>query len=218
VQGGRAFFARRMRAWEGGQGPLVQQITSFDFVLTSPLPRPAWRIQHGRQSIGTCSPHGSADLEHGSAATIADSDVQSLIQQEARMTRRCPSRPPTRSIRVSAALGSRSHSTAPRRAQNSAATTKTSTATSLCGHAVPDCGGARCSAVADAMTTTSLSRAMRGDHGPVPGHGWYDDQNGEIGGICAWKTKQLGTFMVQLEWSNKSGASASDGAGRSSTW
>jgi len=27
--------------------------------------------------------------------------------------------------------------------------------------------------------------------------------NGEIGDICAWKTKQLGAYTVQLEWSNK---------------
>jgi hypothetical protein len=39
----------------------------------------------------------------------------------------------------------------------------------------------------------------------VPGTGWYDDNHGEIGDICAWKTKQLGAYVVQLEWSNKAG-------------
>jgi hypothetical protein len=38
---------------------------------------------------------------------------------------------------------------------------------------------------------------------PIPGQGWYDDTNGEIGDICAWKTKKMGAYTVQLEWSNK---------------
>jgi hypothetical protein len=35
------------------------------------------------------------------------------------------------------------------------------------------------------------------------GRDWYDDVNGEIGDICAWKTKRLGAYTVQREWSNK---------------
>ena len=41
---------------------------------------------------------------------------------------------------------------------------------------------------------------------PVPGQGWYDDNNGEIGDICAWKTRTLGGYTIQQEWSNKAGA------------
>jgi hypothetical protein len=37
---------------------------------------------------------------------------------------------------------------------------------------------------------------------PIPGQGWYDDTNGEIGDICAWQTKKIGNYTVQLEWSN----------------
>jgi len=40
----------------------------------------------------------------------------------------------------------------------------------------------------------------------VPGQGWYDDNNGEIGDICAWKTRILGGYTIQLEWSNNAGA------------
>ena len=40
----------------------------------------------------------------------------------------------------------------------------------------------------------------------IPGRGWYDDTNGEIGDICAWKTKTVAGYTVQLEWSNKQGA------------
>jgi len=38
---------------------------------------------------------------------------------------------------------------------------------------------------------------------PIPGQGWYDDNNGEIGDICAWQTRTLGGFTIQLEWSNQ---------------
>jgi hypothetical protein len=41
---------------------------------------------------------------------------------------------------------------------------------------------------------------------PLPGQGWYDDNNGEIGDICAWKTRILGGYTIQLEWSNNGGS------------
>jgi len=41
------------------------------------------------------------------------------------------------------------------------------------------------------------------DADPVPGSGWYDDTNGEIGDICAWSFKQMLGYTVQLEWSNQ---------------
>jgi hypothetical protein len=37
----------------------------------------------------------------------------------------------------------------------------------------------------------------------VPGQGWYDQTHGEIGDICAWQTKNVGQYTVQLEWSNQ---------------
>jgi hypothetical protein len=56
---------------------------------------------------------------------------------------------------------------------------------------------------ADALTSTSSHELCEAITDPVPGTGWYDDTNGEIGDICAWKTKTLGGYTVQLEWSNK---------------
>jgi hypothetical protein len=53
-----------------------------------------------------------------------------------------------------------------------------------------------------ALTSTSSHELCESITDPVPGQGWYDDTNGEIGDICAWKTKQLGNYTVQLEWSN----------------
>jgi len=53
-----------------------------------------------------------------------------------------------------------------------------------------------------ALTTTSSHELCEAITDPIPGQGWYDDNNGEIGDICAWKTKQLGDYTIQLEWSN----------------
>jgi hypothetical protein len=70
----------------------------------------------------------------------------------------------------------------------------------------PDCDGCTGgSAVLAALTSTSSHELCEAITDPVPGQGWYDDQNGEIGDICAWQTKQLGQFTVQLEWSNREG-------------
>jgi len=55
----------------------------------------------------------------------------------------------------------------------------------------------------DALTSTSSHELCEAITDAIPGMGWYDDHNGEIGDICAWKTKQLGGFNVQLEWSNQ---------------
>jgi hypothetical protein len=55
----------------------------------------------------------------------------------------------------------------------------------------------------DALTSTSSHELCEAVTDPVPGTGWYDDTHGEIGDICAWQTRKLGTYTVQLEWSNK---------------
>jgi hypothetical protein len=68
----------------------------------------------------------------------------------------------------------------------------------------PGCAGCMGSLSAwDALTATSSHELCESITDPIPGQGWYDDVNGEIGDICAWQTKQLGNYTVQLEWSNK---------------
>lgn len=57
-----------------------------------------------------------------------------------------------------------------------------------------------------ALTSTSSHELCEAITDPIPGQGWYDDSNGEIGDICAWKTKQLGAYTIQLEWSNSAAA------------
>ena len=54
----------------------------------------------------------------------------------------------------------------------------------------------------DALTGTSTHELCEAVTDPVPGAGWYDDTNGEIGDICAWNFKKVAGYNVQLEWSN----------------
>jgi hypothetical protein len=70
----------------------------------------------------------------------------------------------------------------------------------------PDCSGCTGGLSAlDALTATTSHELCEAITDPIPGQGWYDDKNGEIGDICSWQTKQLGVYSVQLEWSNAAG-------------
>ncbi len=67
----------------------------------------------------------------------------------------------------------------------------------------PGCGGCTAHlAVVDALTCISSHELCEAITDPVPGQGWYDDANGEIGDLCAWNTGTLGSFTVQRAWSN----------------
>jgi hypothetical protein len=71
----------------------------------------------------------------------------------------------------------------------------------------PGCSGCTAGlAVFDALTSTSSHELCESITDPIPGQGWYDDNNGEIGDICAWKTRKLDKYTIQLEWSNKAGS------------
>lgn len=56
--------------------------------------------------------------------------------------------------------------------------------------------------VTDALTGTSSHELCEAITDPIPGQGWYDNVNGEIGDICAWSFKTVAGYKVQLEWSN----------------
>jgi hypothetical protein len=57
----------------------------------------------------------------------------------------------------------------------------------------------------DALTGTTSHELCEAITDAIPGSGWYDDTNGEIGDICAWKFKKVAGYNVQLEWSNAAG-------------
>jgi hypothetical protein len=68
----------------------------------------------------------------------------------------------------------------------------------------PSCDGCLGGIAAfDALTSTTSHELCEAITDPIPGQGWYDDNNGEIGDICAWQTRTLGGYTIQLEWSNK---------------
>jgi hypothetical protein len=67
----------------------------------------------------------------------------------------------------------------------------------------PNCAGCLGGLAAfDALTGTSSHELCEAITDPVPGAGWYDNHNGEIGDICAWSFKKVAGYTVQLEWSN----------------
>lgn len=67
----------------------------------------------------------------------------------------------------------------------------------------PTCAGCLGGMTApDALTGTSSHELCEAITDPVPGSGWYDNVNGEIGDICAWNFKKIAGYTVQLEWSN----------------
>jgi hypothetical protein len=73
----------------------------------------------------------------------------------------------------------------------------------------PSCNGCLGGlSVLDALTGTSSHELCEAITDAIPGRGWYDQANGEIGDICAWKFKNVGQYNVQLEWSNKAKACA----------
>jgi hypothetical protein len=60
--------------------------------------------------------------------------------------------------------------------------------------------------ILDALTSVSSHELCEAMTDANPGQGWYDDNRGEIGDICAWKQKKVGDFTVQQEWSNEKNA------------
>jgi hypothetical protein len=71
----------------------------------------------------------------------------------------------------------------------------------------PDCAGCLAGLTPfEALTSVCSHELAEAITDPVPGGGWYDDANGEIGDVCAWQNKRLGDYLVQKLWSNRAGA------------
>jgi hypothetical protein len=178
----------------------------FDYVLSSPLMDqlaeynvPAYQIGHGSR-VGTATVTSPAI-----AQSVADGTVQHMLQQEITSNPAFP-QPDNNTLYfvylppgVTVTQGG------------------SSSCQAFCGYhsdvnakifyaLMPYPGCAGCTgglAVNDALTSTSSHELCESITDPVPGQGWYDDANGEIGDLCAWKTKKLGAYTVQMEWSNR---------------
>ena len=197
-------------AWQDGANTLLsQQMNSFfDFILSSQLldqlneySVPGKNIGHGKR-IGTELLTAPAP-----GKTVQDSAIQSMLKSEL-ANGTLPAANANSLYFVFLPPGSTVK-------QGGSASCK-----EFCGYhdATPDgvfyaampfpgCTGCIGSlTLFPALTSTSSHELCEAITDPIPGQGWYDDNNGEIGDICAWKTKQLGPYTVQLEWSNTAGS------------
>lgn len=192
--------------------PLAETATTlngfFDYLLASPLMDqlaeysvPAFSIGHGART-------GSLVLTDDPPPTVADSDIQGLVSRETASGPAVPRPTPSSLYFVYLPPGV------------AVSLSGGASCTTFCGYhsdvsnsvfyavmPYPDCKGCEGGMqLLDALTATSSHELCEAITDPVPGEGWYDDANGEIGDICAWKTKRLGGYSVQMEWSNKNGA------------
>jgi hypothetical protein len=196
-------------AWQHApHSAMVTQINQFfDFILTSPLIQqlseydvPGKTIGHGKRT-GTLT---ITTPKH--RHSVSDTAIQHMLQQEIATNSAVPHPTPNTLYFVYLPPGVRV-------VQGGSASCQ-----AFCGYhndisgqifyaAMPYPGCAGCTgglAAFDALTSTSSHELCEAITDPIPGQGWYDDANGEIGDICAWQTKKIGQYTVQLEWSNKS--------------
>jgi hypothetical protein len=192
-------------AWHGAQAALVPQLNQFfDFILTSPLIAelhqysvPGFPIGNGHR-IGTTTITAPA-----LGNSVSDSTIQHVLQQL--LATNAVPHPTTNTLYffyiqpgVRVVMGG-----------SASCQAFCGYHSDLAGHifyaVMPFPGCAGCTgglSVFDALTSTSSHELCEAITDPVPGSGWYDNNFGEIGDICAWKTKKIGQYTVQLEWSN----------------
>jgi hypothetical protein len=196
-------------AWQGAQAGLVQQINGFfDFILTSAFmdPQLAEYSVPGKK-IGQGKRTGTITLTQPAPHhTVSDHAIQLLLQHEIQSNAAFPQPGPNTLYFIYLQPGVSVSQGGARSCQ------------AFCGYhsnvdgqpifyavmPYPGCTGCLGGLDAfDALTGTSSHELAEAITDPIPGQGWYDDHNGEIGDICAWQFKKIGNYNVQLEWSNQ---------------
>ena len=188
-------------------GILTQLNQFFDFVLTSALLDQLSEYSVTGQSIGHGKRTGTITLTTPAlSASVTDQAIQQFLQNEISSNSAFPQPSPNTLYFVFVSPGT------------TVTQAGSSSCQQFCGYhdaissrifyavmPFPDCTGCLGSlAQLDALTSTTSHELCEAITDPIPGQGWYDDTNGEIGDICAWKSKKDGKFEVQLEWSNRS--------------
>jgi hypothetical protein len=192
-------------SWQGSESTLVPQINAFfSYVLASPLLDQLAEFGVPNKPIGRGTLLSSANITTSQpASVVADAELEHLIQSEI-----ANGTLPASTANTLYFLYLQPGVTVEMGGQRSCS--------SFCGYhdsfgsglyyavmPYPGCSGCVGGlSVLDALTTTSSHELCEAVTDPIPSSGWYDDANGEIGDICAWQTKRLGPWMVQLEWSN----------------
>jgi len=194
-------------AWQQ-QADLMKRMSGFfDYVVASPLIDQLTEYSVQDFTIGHGSRSGAITLRTSPPTEVADADIQRLIQDEIASDPAVAQPTPNSLYYVFLPPGV------------TAGLDGGSSCVNFCGYhdhidgklfyavmPYPDCGGCTSGMSAlDALTTSSSHELCEAITDPIPGQGWYDDQNAEIGDICAWQTKPLGGYAVQLEWSNREG-------------
>jgi hypothetical protein len=194
-------------AWRG-QADLMEKVSGFfDYVVTSPLIDQLSEYNVQDFAIGRGSRTGAIALQSSPPTVVADAEIQAFVREE---------------IASEAAVAEPTANSLYFVFLPTGVTVDLDGASSclnFCGYhgsidgeifyavmPYPECEG--CSGempVVDALTVTSSHELCEAITDPIPGQGWYDDMNGEIADICAWQTKRLGGYAVQLEWSNREG-------------
>lgn len=194
-------------AWQQSpQSYLAAQLNQFfDTIVTGPLLDELAEYSVQGQTIGHGTRGGTITITDADPqATIDDSAIQQFIQQRI-SSNQLPAPTPNTLYFVYLPSGV------------TVTQGGSSSCSSFCGYhdaingqifyAVmpsPDCQGCQGGlSTIDSLTSISSHELCEAITDPVPGQGWYDDANGEIGDICAWKTKKIGDYTVQLEWSNQ---------------
>ena len=194
-------------AWlDSANSPLIQQLNSFfDFILASTLIDQLAEYNVPGKSIGRGVLAGTrVDTTTDPGKSVTDADIQKFLQAGI-SDGTFPAPTPNTLYFLYLPPGTQVK-------QGTSASCKDfcgyhdATPTGDIFYAVmpfPGCSGCLGSLETfTALTSTSSHELCEAITDPIPGQGWYDDNNGEIGDICAWKTKQLGNYTIQLEWSN----------------
>ena len=196
--------------WQGSDGaPLLTELNGFfDYVLTSEL-----LDQLGEYSVsGRTIAHGSrigttTIAEPALGASITDAQIQQTLQQL--IGAGTVPRPTANTLYFLYLPPNVSVTQGGSRSCQAFCGYHNATSTDVYYAVMPYPGCAGCAgglALLDALTSSSSHELCEAITDPVPGEGWYDDQHGEIGDICAWQTRRLGSHTVQLEWSNRQNA------------
>jgi len=194
-------------AWQQQQDLMEKLSAFFDYIVASPLIDQLAEYNVQDYTISHGSRTGAIVLRSSPRTDVTDADVQRLIQDEIASDPAVAQPAPDSLYYVFLPPGVTS------------GLDGASSCVNFCGYhdaidgklfyavmPYPDCAGcAGGLSVLDALTSTSSHELCEAITDPIPGTGFYDDQNGEIGDICAWQTKELGGYAVQLEWSNHQG-------------
>jgi hypothetical protein len=187
--------------------PLVQQIKQFfsDILVSSLLDQLAEYNAPGK-TIGHGSVTGSAILTGGApVGSVADSAVKTQLKKWIK-AKTIPKQTPQTLYFVYLEPGIVSIMGGSKSCQNYCGYHNNTGPIYYAVMPYPSCTGCLGGLTTlDALTGTSSHELCEAITDPIPGKGWYDAKNGEIGDICAWNFKTLAGHNVQLEWSNANG-------------